>query len=262
MSPRNSIENTWPDDTGIDNSILDEGRKNRNNSGSSRSKSSRSLTSVSSSSGASSGKSGSGKFKNGTSNRRTSPAFGVPTPGSENRDISPEEISGEAPAAPEVSPAPDSIIEEAGHEYADTSVAPMGFMNGRAPEYPSSICYRNAAITMLLNLPRFTNWLSGAYCTMREAGPPNPIMDAMMELAANYWSQPTVDGSASSTIQAVNAKQQQLDVNMDGLWNLFLEANATFTPEPRKMNFYCQEDSALFLSTLLESTYEQLDPIR
>ncbi|ERF71451.1 hypothetical protein EPUS_06833 [Endocarpon pusillum Z07020] len=244
MSSRNSIENTWPDDTVIDPSLLDEDRKNEKNSDTSRSRSSRSLTSISGSSGASSGKSGSG--------------FGGPTAGTENREISPEEISGEAPAAPEMSPEPRGIIDQASHQYADTSVTPMGFMNGVAPRYASSICYRNAAITMLLNLPCFTNWLSGAYSTRREGGPSHPLMDAMTELAATYWSQPTAKGSARP---AVRAKRHQLDTAMDGFWKRFLKASPGFTPKPTQTNFYCQEDSALFLSTLLECVYDELDPI-
>ncbi|KAF7502835.1 hypothetical protein GJ744_004990 [Endocarpon pusillum] len=196
-----------------------------------------------------------------SSNRGTSPAFGGPTPGSENRDISPEEISGEAPSAPEMSPAPEAIIDIASHEYADTSVKPMGFMNGGAPGYPSSICYRNAAITMLLNLPCFTNWLSGAYSTMREGGPSHPLTDAMTELAAKYWSQPSAEGSARSKVRPAKAKRQQLDIAMHGFWNQFVEDNPMFTPTPTDGDLYCQEDSALFLSTLLECVYNELDPI-
>ncbi len=261
MSPRENIENTWPDKTGIDDSLLEEGRESSKTSGSSRSRSSRSLTSISSSGGATSGNSGSGKSKNGTNNRTPSSTLGTPTPGSDNRRISPEEISGEAPDAPERTEETEIIMTETDEKYADTSVKPMGFMNGEAPEYATSICYRNAAITMLLNLPFFTNWLAQGYGLMRQEGP-DTTMDAMSVLAAKYWSQLTAKRSPSSRRKAIKAKQQLLDVAMDGLWNRFLEANGTFTPNPITTNFYCQEDAALFLSTLLESAHDELDPIR
>jgi hypothetical protein len=183
------------------------------------------------------------------------------TPGKEGRQISPDEISGEAPVVPSNSPLTESVLLATEDKYADPTVRPMGFRNGPAPKYPSSICYRNATITMLLNLPYFVNWLKGGYPSLREENAPRTTLDNMQKLAEVYWSQPNSLGHSASTSQAINvkAKQKQLDAEMDVLWNNFLAAKQEFTVIPQDTNHYDQEDAAEFLMRLFESFIDTIE---
>lgn len=97
---------------------------------------------------------------------------------------------------------------------------------------------------------------------MREEDSPNTTMDTMQLLADNYWSQLNLIGNAGSLREAIDAKQERVDVTMDVLWQQFIRANPTFTPRPTKKNFYRQEDAALFLLTLLDAAFEELGLVR
>jgi hypothetical protein len=210
----------------------------------------------------SNGISGSSNSKSSTGEKHTPPAIDVSTPGQEGGQISPDEISGLAPELLEQDPMVTAIMMTTGRTYVNPDVRPMGFRNGKAPRYPSSICYRNSAVTMLLNLPYFTNWLSGGYPSDRSVDVSNPIMDTVQRLAAEYWSEAGPADDSVGLTEAAGAKRRRLDISMDKFWRQFIAARPNFTQKPKKKNFYRQEDAALFLMELLDFAHEELDPIR
>jgi len=230
MDPRRSSSgNGWPSDSGIDGSALKIREENDKGWG----------------------PRGPGSDTSATGEIRTPSR----TPGKEGRQISPDEILGEAPVVPTNSPLTESILVGTEDKYADPTVRPMGFRNGGAPNYATSICYRNAAITMLLNLPYFANWLKGGYPSLREENAPRTALDSLQKLAEVYWSPPNSLGNTMSMSQGigVKAKQRRIDAEMHVLWNDFIAANPTFTEIPTTTNYYRQEDAAEFLMTLFES---------
>jgi hypothetical protein len=240
MIPRSTSSSSgWPSDSGIDGSALQTGEENDKEWSHSRP-----------------GSETSGSVSSGQSKHRPD-EIGTPSraPGREGRQISPDEILGEAPAVPTNSPVTESVLLGTEDKYADLTVRPMGFRNGDAPQYAALICYRNAVITMLLNLPYFANWVTGGYPSLREENAPRTALDNMQKLAEIYWSQPTSFGNSVSTSQVIDvkAKQKRLDAEMHVLWTDFIAANPTFTVIPTMTNCYLQEDAGEFLMTLFNS---------
>lgn len=186
-----------------------------------------------------------------TQRQRSSSGHGWPSSNSGN-SMSPDEMSGQAPDPPELSLSAEAILISTPGEHLNTGIRPMGFRKGDAPEYPTQICYRNAAMTMLLNLPCFTNWLEEGYSSFRPEEPFYNFVDDIQLLADTYWSQKTL---------TQDEEQERVDVCMDAFWNSFLAANPGFT-EQLQHNYYPQEDAALFLTTLFDSALDFLDPLR
>jgi hypothetical protein len=241
MKRRSSSGSGWPSDTGIDGSSPRIGEESQKGSGPR-------------SSGSDASASNPGQSKTRTGKKRTPPS----APGKEGRQISPDEIAGEAPEVPRNSLLTELVLEHTEGNYSDPTVRPMGFRNGKAPKYASSICYRNAAITMLLNIPYFANWVNGSYPSLRDDDALPTAMDNMQKLAEVYWAQPNSLENTVSTIEAIDAKQKRLDEEMRSFWTHFVEANPKFTDTPRKTNQYRQEDAALFLMTFFNSVLDML----
>lgn len=183
-------------------------------------------------------------------------------PEQEGRQASPEEMSG--PALDDVvrSPTTAAIMRMIPREHDDPEVRPMGFTNGVAPAFAASVCYRNAAMTMLLNLPFFSNWVMRDFFSMAPDGFTDCIIYTLWLLATQYWQREIGVDDTSSPGEASRAKQETLDRCMDRFWKQFLASNPNFTPEPEDPNLYSQEDAALFLTTLLGSAFEELGPDR
>ncbi len=264
MPPRSSSGHGWPNDSEMDSSPPEKGHRSKKGPGVSNSKHGNndgSSSSLHKENGSKKGPS-SNNSKSGNGKRHTPPAIDVPTPGQEGGQISPDEISGQRPEVPKKSEIAQVLMATTLYDYDDPSVRPMGFMNGKAPIRPTSICYRNAAITVLLNLPYFTNWLAGGYSPEGAEGSPTTIIDAMQRLAAKYWPDQNRMEDAMESGEATRPKQEQLDIEMDVLWNRFIAAKPNFTPKPKKKNSYCQEDAAIFLSELLDAALMELDSTR
>lgn len=186
-----------------------------------------------------------------TQRQRSSSGHGWPS-SSNGSSLSPDEMSGQAPDPPEFSLSAEAILISTPGEHLNTSIRPVGFRNGEAPKYPTQICYRNAAMTMLLNLPCFTNWLDEGYPSFRPEESSRNFVDKFQQLAGTYWSQKAlIEGE----------EQERVDISMDAFWNSFLAANPEFT-EALQHNYYPQEDAALFLTTLFDSALDLLDPLR
>jgi hypothetical protein len=188
---------------------------------------------------------------------RDVPKIRVPTPGQDVGETSPEEISGEAPDPLEMADMTHAIMSSTQHDYPYPDVKPMGFRNGEAPEYPTQVCYRNAAITLLMNLPYFTNWLVNGY-PLDGFGGHCDIVDAFHQLATDYWTQADSADDVEVEKKAQAAKQRLLDKRIQQLWEIFLITNPRFTRGDQN-NHWQQEDAGLFLMTLLESAFEELE---
>lgn len=166
------------------------------------------------------------------------------------RQASPDEISGEAPELPPVSPTTAAALQTITNQYSDPPFKPMGFRNGPAPEYPQQICYRNAAISMLLNLPYFVNALRRV--REDEEVPEATIFNSLRRLAEVYWSEDIDESSNDRT----GTKQEELDYEMEEFWDNFLEV--TSFKRKRSDNQYGQEDASYFLTELLDHTFQEL----
>jgi Ubiquitin carboxyl-terminal hydrolase len=161
---------------------------------------------------------------------------------------SPDEVVGEAPEVSEVTPTTLGFMEMLTHNHPQPDVRPMGFTNGPAPKYPSNMCYRNSATSMLLNLPYFSSFLTGGWADLAESAE----MTALQRLAVEYWE-------AGSSAADDRPKQERLDRIMNRFFGRFQNANPNFTDVVGRIrNNYRQEDSAEFLNLLLDSAHDQL----
>lgn len=201
------------------------------------------------------------KSKNGKTKKRPALlAIDVSTAGQEGGQISPCETTGPLPSPRSVDAAAKSIIEGIDSGFGDTEVRPVGFSNGRSPKYAVNVCYRNSVISMLLNIPTFSNWLN-SYVTRQEVlqADPDfswgnataPILNLLAQLNRLYWA-PATSRKASLD------KQARLDEAMASFFQSFVDVEKRFNTN-NGANRWEQEDAEDFLVTLLDCIAQELN---
>lgn len=231
MAPRSSSGSGWPDSTSnlcLNTPVGDGGR------GSERGSRSR-------------------QSKTPSVEKHVPPPIALPAPGQEGDQITPAETTGSSPPLSSPCPTAKEMVEVIKSQSFEPNVAPMGFTNSEAPKYPTNVCYRNAVITMLLNIPTFSKLLTvygsrqevkiaaeGATTLEQSA----PMFQSLVALNKRYWA-----GSSRN-------KQAELNKAMDAFFREFLEIDTWSTNQGR--NQWNQEDAEDFLSTLLARVEEEL----
>jgi Ubiquitin carboxyl-terminal hydrolase len=204
--------------------------------------------------GSSIGAAGSKKSKTGGGKRHTPPLIPLPPPRQEGDQISPAETTGPSPSLKTPRLIVQTIVDNIESKEFEPDVTPMGFTNNEAPKYPTNICYRNAVISMLLNIPTFSKLLT-VYRDRQdvieqdpEAIPtaPAPMVQSLVLLNQRYWTGVT------------SGKQDELNKAMNIFWKEFTEIEPPFSENEGK-NQWRQEDAEEFLSNLLSRMEEQLD---
>lgn len=197
------------------------------------------------------------KSDKGPSERSVPAAFLERQSSRDHGHPSPDEMSGREPTVSPMSVTTRTIMMTTNDQYGDPNVMPSGFRNGKAPQRPAAICYRNAPITMLLNLPYFVNWLTGSYSSENSADSTGTVLDALRQLAREYWSQGSPKEGKGPPKKVISGKQKRLEAGMDAFWKHFVNTAPDFTPIPAKTNRYRQEDAAEFLLEMFNLAWEE-----
>ena len=161
------------------------------------------------------------------------------------------------------------VMKQLDHSFYlhSSALGILGFRNGPSSERPNNMCYRNAAISMLLNLPIFSKWLLShwSYANIKAQ---DCAIFRLRQLARRYWPEfKDIDQANLKRINIngepfpyVGCHQEFLDETMHYLWTAFLKSQKDFTRLPKnvKDNRFDQEDTAEFITRLFAATEADL----
>lgn len=146
------------------------------------------------------------------------------------------------------------IMEGIKSDSSKRNFKPMGFTNGDAPRYPTNVCYRNAVISMLLNIPAFSNLLT-TYQTRQEKWQADPRHKPRYQ-APMFASLVNLNRVYREDFR--RGKQNRLTDAMNVFFQEFNRVRPSFT-EDMGDNYWRQEDAEEFLSGLLDDIEAELD---
>lgn len=155
----------------------------------------------------------------------------------------PSPVESDGPSVPPPRAAPPEAVLRLG------SSGQTGFANIQPTGFPTeyNMCYRNAALSLLMNIPSFVGYLDHFSVRSRDDG--DNVLFELGEMATAYWSDITNE-----------ERREKLSEAMDGLWQHLLYLNYDDRPcttgwgpfldsDQREM----QQDAGDFLENLLNN---------